>query len=199
MATAEATTVKEGYMTKRAIVSGRNWKKRYFILLSDGTLMYKATKEDDVVKNSIQLSSKSRALVLKELASEGGIYIEGPTHDPLFLKAESLRDAKDWIKKTTDVCKGLADQESANRKNNLEVFNKKGGAAARAGGGTLRSGGKEKRTPPPPEGGWVMRIGHGKQAFDGFVDANTWTYYKNKASFDKGEKAMGKADLTLLV
>ena len=190
--------IKEGYMTKRAIVSGRNWKRRYFVLLADGTLQYRKDKDDDVVKNSINLSTKSRALVLKELASEGGIYVEGPTHDPLFLKAESTRDAKDWIKKINDLIKHLGEAEDKNRKNNLEVFSKKGGGS-RVGGGSVRNGGKEKRTPPPPEGGWVMRIGAGKAAKDVFVDANTWMYFGDKAAFDKGAKALGKADLASLV
>jgi len=190
--------IKEGYMTKRAIVSGRNWKKRYFVLLADGTLLYRKEKDDDAVKNSIQLSTKSRALVLKELASEGGIYIEGPSHDPLYLKAESTREAKDWIKKINDLVKHLADAEDKNRKNQLEAFSRRAGAG-RAGGGSVRTGGKEKRTPPPPEGGWVMRVGAGKTAKDVFVDANTWMYYPDKAAFDKGTKALGKADISLLV
>jgi len=198
MADSSVVVIKEGYMTKRAIVSGRNWKRRYFVLLVDGTLQYRKDKDDDVVKNSINLSTKSRALVLKELASEGGIYVEGPTHDPLFLKAESTRDAKDWIKKINDLIKHLNDAEDKNRKNNLEVFSKKGGGS-RVGGGSVRNGGKEKRTPPPPEGGWVMRIGAGKLAKDVFVDANTWMYFADKTAFDKGAKALGKADIASLV
>jgi hypothetical protein len=188
---------KQGYMTKRAIVSGRNWKKRYFVLLSDGTLQYKKAPQDEDIKNSVVLSTKSKALVLKELAAEGGIYIEGPTHDPLFLKAESTRDAKDWIKKINDLVKHLAEHEDKTRKNHLEVFSKK--ASSRAGGGSVRTGAKEKRTPAPPLGGWEMRIGAGKTAKDVFVDANTWMYYADHAAFDKGAKALGKADLASLV
>jgi hypothetical protein len=88
----------EGYMTKRAIKSGRNWKRRYFTLFADGALAYKQTESPaDQTKRTVQLGSNSRAMVLKELSSEGGIFIEGPTHESLYLKAESMKEAKQWI------------------------------------------------------------------------------------------------------
>ena len=206
------------------IVSGRNWKRRYFVLMSDGQLMYRNDK-DEPTKKSIQLTSKSKAMVLKELMSEGGIYIEGPTHDPLYLKAESTKEAKEWIKTTNDLIKQLSALESEKRNNHLEVFAKgkaaketmgmsvrgfgsqgasvRGigsmGPSSRGIGSTTRVGAKEKRTPPPPEGGWLMRVGDGKTAKDVFVDANTWMYYADKKSFDKGGKVIGKAELSNLV
>jgi hypothetical protein len=199
------------------IVSGRNWKRRYFILMSDGQLLYKNDK-DEPVKNTVQLTSKSKAMVLKELMSEGGIYVEGPTHDPLYLKAESTKEAKEWIKCVNDLIKQLAVNEAKQRNNTLEVFAKANktkdsamgksmrtlgslgsGASSRTLGSSTRAGAKEKRTPPPPEGGWVMRIGDGKVAKDVFVDANTWMYYADKASFDKNGKVIGKAELASLV
>lgn len=166
--------------------------------MSDGQLLYKKDK-DEAVKNSVQLTSKSKALVLKELMSEGGIYIEGPTHDPLFLKAESTKDAKEWIKIINDLIKKLSVQEAKNRNNTLDVFakGKKDVASPRALGS--RAGAKEKKTHIPADGGWVMRIGEGKTAKDVFVDAANWMYYANKNEYDKGGKVMGKADLPGLV
>jgi len=203
--------VHEGYLTKRAIVSGRNWKRRYFVIYSDGQIAYKI-KPEDPSKKSLQLSGKSNALVLKELAGEGGFCIEGPTHDALFLKAESVQEAKVWIKKVNDVAKMLLTAESQKRNNTLDVFARGGGKAAPAGKGSgvlggvsgrslgsHRAGAKEKRTLPPPEGGWPMRVGEGKTAKDVFVDANTWMYYADKSEFDKGGKVLGKADLAALI
>jgi hypothetical protein len=183
--------------------------------MSDGQLLYKNDKEEPV-KNTVQLTSKSKAMVLKELMSEGGIYVEGPTHDPLYLKAESTKEAKEWIKNVNDLIKQLALIEAKNRNNTLEIFakaNKTGkdtglgksmrnlgsGTSSRNLGSSTRAGAKEKRTPAPPEGGWVMRIGEGKTAKDVFVDANTWMYYADKASFDANGKVIGKADLASLV
>ena len=182
--------------------------------MSDGQLLYKNDK-DEPIKNTVQLTSKSKAMVLKELMSEGGIYVEGPTHDPLYLKAESTKEAKEWIKTVNDLIKQLAVNEAKHRNNTLEVFAKanKGakdpmgksmrnlgsGASSRTLGSSTRAGAKEKRTAPPPEGGWLMRVGDGKTAKDVFVDANTWMYYADKASFDKGGKVIGKAELASLV
>jgi len=166
--------------------------------MSDGQLLYKKEK-DEAVKNTVQLTSKSKALVLKELMSEGGIYIEGPTHEPLFLKAESTKDAKEWIKIVNDLIKKLSLQEAKNRNNTLEVFakGKKDVGSQRQLGS--RAGAKEKKTAIPPEGGWLMRVGDGKNAKDVFVDAANWMYYANKMEYDKGGKVMGKADLAALV
>jgi len=177
--------------------------------------MYKNDK-DEPVKNSVQLTSKSKAMVLKELMSEGGIYVEGPTHDPLYLKAESTKEAKEWIKCLNDLIKQLGLIEAKQRNNTLEIFAKSnkttkdamgksmrnlgsGSGSTRNLGSMTRAGAKEKRTPPPPEGGWTMRIGDGKNAKDVFVDANTWMYYADKASFDASGKVIGKADLASLV
>jgi len=44
-----------------------------------------------------------------------------------------------------------------------------------------------------------MRVGDLKTAKDVFVDANTWMYYADKTSFDKGGKVLGKADISNLV
>ena len=182
--------------------------------MTDGQLLYKNDK-DEPVKKSVQLTSKSKAMVLKELMNEGGIYIEGPTHDPLYLKAESIKEAKEWIKNVNDLIKQLAVNEAKQRNNTLEVFAKANktkdtsksfrlgsmgsGVSSRALGSATRAGAKEKRTPAPPEGGWVMRIGDGKTAKDVFVDAHTWMYYADKASFDKNGKVIGKAELASLV
>ena len=183
--------------------------------MSDGQLLYKNDKEEPV-KNTVQLTAKSKAMVLKELMSEGGIYVEGPTHDPLYLKAESTKEAKEWIKCVNDLIKQLAVVEAKQRNNTLEVFAKTNktvkdspmgksvrtlgsGASSRTLGSSTRAGAKEKRTPPPPEGGWTMRVGDGKNAKDVFVDANTWMYYADKTAFDKGGKVIGKADLASLV
>jgi len=176
--------------------------------MSDGQLLYKHDK-DEPVKNTVQLTSKSKAMVLKELMSEGGIYVEGPTHDPLYLKAESTKEAKEWIKTVNDLIKQLAIHEAKQRNNTLEVFAKSGGKARNLGsavggssrvlGSSTRAGAKEKRTVPPPDGGWTMRVGDGKNAKDVFVDANTWMYYADKTSFDKGGKVIGKADIASLV
>lgn len=181
--------------------------------MSDGLLHYRNDK-DEPNKKSLQLTSKSKAMVLKELMSEGGIYIEGPTHDPLYLKAESTKEAKEWIKIVNDLIKQLSAVEAEKRNNTLEVFAKGGGGIDPTGMGkssrnigsqgtrtlgSTRAGAKEKRTPPPPEGGWLMRIGDGKNAKDVFVDANTWMYYADKKSFDKGGKVMGKAEIANLV
>ena len=230
------TIVFEGWMTKRAVVSGRNWKRRYFVLLSDGTLSYKNSNTVDTVKKSILLTSKSKAMVLKELSSEGGIYIEGPTHDSLYLKAESMKEAKQWIQVINDLIKQIGLSDANKRNNTLEVFAKanktvrhfllvysishvccsKPADAMMAGstrklgslgaapstrqlGSATRIGAKEKRTPPPPEGGWLMRVGDMKTAKDVFVDANTWMYYVDKESFDKGGKVLGKAELSNLI
>jgi hypothetical protein len=218
----------EGYMTKRAIVSGRNWKRRYFLLYSDGELAYRNNEHDSGAKKSITLTSKSKAMVLKELMSEGGVYVEGPTHDPLYLKAESMKEAKEWIRVLNEVITLLGTKEAHSRKANLDVFNKPTkqpgggrefgsvvnklvsttagiGSTRNLGSGSLgsgsatRAGAKEKRTPPPPEGGWLMRVGDMKTAKDVFVDANTWMYYENKEAYEKGGKVIGKAELVNLI
>lgn len=219
LAVAEPVTVVfEGYMTKRAVVSGRNWKRRYFVLYSDGLLSYKKDNSVDTVKKSIQLGAKSKAMVLKELSSEGGIYVEGPTHDSLYLKAESTQEAKQWIQILNDLIQKLALHDATKRNNTLEVFAKSNkqqqvtvadatnsrnlgsqtvGVSTRNLGSSpgVRAGAKEKRTVPPPEGGWTMRVG----AKDVFVDANTWMCYADKQAYETSGKVLGKADLAGLV
>ncbi|KAH9258652.1 hypothetical protein BASA81_003154 [Batrachochytrium salamandrivorans] len=213
-----AAVVFEGYMTKRAVVSGRNWKRRYFVLYSDGLLSYKKDNTVDTVKKSIQLGAKSKAMVLKELSSEGGVYVEGPTHDALYLKADSMKEAKQWIQVLNDLTGQLQLSDATKRNNTLEVFAKSNkqdaqtmlqssrnlgsqttGQSTRNLGsqnaGMLRVGVKEKRTPPPPEGGWEMRVGNK----DVFVDANTWMFYADKTSYLKSGKVLGKAELASLV
>ena len=50
--------LKEGYLIKRAMKSGRNWKKRYFVLRASGVISY-CDKAGDPPKNEIQLTAES--------------------------------------------------------------------------------------------------------------------------------------------
>lgn len=86
----------QGFLQKRAMKSGKNWKKRYFVLRSNGELSY-SEKKGTAVKRTIQITRQTNIAALKELEGEGGISVTGPGHQPLYLQADSEEVAEGWI------------------------------------------------------------------------------------------------------
>ena len=187
-----------------ALVSGRNWKKRYFMLRADGTLTYHE-KQGDEPKNTIKLGVKSQAAVLAELASEGGLFVEGPTHDPVYIKADSVQDAGSWIKKINGVIAKLSEAEALRRKNDLGAFSSvRGGALlggrkshTRKGRGGVKKKSEAQMVPLPSDG--MYKIGPDKDAKDCFVHWKTKEYFADEKTFKDGGKALGRVDISLVV
>lgn len=86
----------QGFLKKRAIKSGKNWKRRYFVLTDEGILQF-SDRKGGPVKGSIQITQLTSISVLRELKHDGGICITGPDHSPLYLQAESREVAEGWI------------------------------------------------------------------------------------------------------
>ncbi|GBG26991.1 Unconventional myosin-X [Hondaea fermentalgiana] len=102
----------QGYLKKRAMQSGKNWKRRYFMLTTDGELQF-CEKKGSPIKGSIQITKHTSISVLRELGEEGGICITGPDHEPMYLQAESQEVAEGWIQAMEVIKAGGSNQLKA--------------------------------------------------------------------------------------
>lgn len=206
--------LKEGYLIKRAMKSGRNWKKRYFVLTVDGVIEY-GDKQGDAPKNRLQLSPNSTVSILpeSELGGDTGFVVSSPGHNPLYLKVKkSERDtAEDWLAAIAKVIKKLGGGKSTNvgdyeayARMNSTLQRQQSGSNLRRRNKTLErtrkkgTDGDEKKDEDMPEG-FKMKIGKTKGAPDYFVSAKTWEYYNSAEDCKQGKPPLGKAMLALLV
>ncbi len=95
---------KEGYLIKRAMKSGRNWKKRYF-LLRDGRIAWWENKpsdtseKDHVPKGVLELTPDTTCVIIPEQTSKQKFCFElSAGQVVLTLASDSAKDLGSWLR-----------------------------------------------------------------------------------------------------
>ena len=112
-----AEVQKSGWLVKRAMKSGRNWKKRYFVLTSDGTMKYYEKKGGKKPKGVIHLSGNCTVGPCTE--EQYAFMVDG--EKKLVAKCESEFEMNDWIKAVKISC-GIAVEEDSPKRNSGKGF-----------------------------------------------------------------------------
>ncbi len=99
--------LKTGWLVKRALKSGRNWKKRYFELTEDGKLKYFEKAGGKKPKGVLHLSSGCTVGPCTE--EQYAFMVDGEVK--LVAKAESEFEMNDWIQAIKKSC-GIEDSPS---------------------------------------------------------------------------------------
>ena len=182
-----AEILKEGWLTKRALKSGRNWKKRYFTLRKDGSLTYKERKDDTKPKGEIQLGAGADVV----RSDEEQFCFEITGDHRLVARAESQFEQKDWMVEISnaiayasgqDPTKGPAKRFSfADDGLDDDVLDGESTGKVLNAGYLQKLGGGEGGTK-----NWNRRY---------FVLRDDLAYYTSEESFKSGERPKGRIKL----
>jgi len=198
--------------------SGSKWKKKYFILSSDGNLQYGDSKKAKKLYMKLNKNTQISQLPSSELGGDYGFIITTPgTSQTIVLKNKSKGEANKWFIAVRDVINEskqeaggrggppMADIYASSTMRSQKNLRAHGRSFESLGGGggsekSLGSGksGKSGRGIDVDEG-WVMKVGKNKNAPDFFVNSKTWEYYKSVEDSRSGKPCVGKALLSLLV
>jgi len=99
--------IKSGYLEKRARKSGRNWKKRFFMLdLTTGLLrVFENDKMDHVSTNEmLGHNYEAQKSGLKDFCIE--IRCKDGSSPSLFLSAKSMKEQLEWLTAIREACRG---------------------------------------------------------------------------------------------
>ena len=199
------TIIKKGYLTKRSNQGGNFWRKRFFVLYSDGRLTC-SEKKGAAPKYVYALTptSKLSSIPKDELKAERGFFItfnsasRDRTAEVLCVKSVKKQEIDQWRKVVKGLLTKMSDNPNSSPLGSVPKFETKshlniGGIYQDAK--TL----KRKGSTQTLVNGYVMKVGKGKDSGDYFVNAHTFEYFKSEDDCLRGAKPLGKATLSLLV
>lgn len=181
------TPLMSGYLSQLMKDKSSMWKKRYFVLLPDGTLSV-ADKKGSTPKQIFYLSNSSDLSDIPsgELKGEVGFYINVSAYQLVCVKSPKQGVISKWDSAVKDLLKRL--EASAKKRERLsvsDIYNKMANA--------------EKTSKKGRVSGYNMKVGKKKDSVDCFVNANTFEYFTSEDDCKRGKKPLGKANISLLV
>jgi len=75
----------------------KRWRRKYFLLDNEGYLN-QMDRKGDARRVQIPITPNTQVGALKASGQDGGISLTGPTHEPLYLRAETGLVAEGWIR-----------------------------------------------------------------------------------------------------
>ena len=98
-----------GWLLKRAIVSGRNWKRRYFELDAEaGWLKYRASDTDARHKGLLELGAGCRVDAVLRTGANAGLkrwcFCVATPDATLYAAAESAQERDGWVRALRCAC-----------------------------------------------------------------------------------------------
>mmetsp|Transcript_15834 Transcript_15834/g.17878 ORF Transcript_15834/g.17878 Transcript_15834/m.17878 type:complete len:192 (+) Transcript_15834:261-836(+) len=178
---------------------GSKWKKKYFVLDTNGTLNFGDSRKN--VKTGLKITENTQIsqLPASELGGDYGFIITTPgTSNRVVMKNKDKNEAGRWFSSVREVI-------NIYKARSVNITAKMGDLYA---GGAMKSNKniRGNRTAASSfsdnidmEVGWVMKVGKSKNASDFFVNAKTWEYFDSKEACLSGRPCVGKALLSLLV
>lgn len=172
-----------GYLSKLSHAGASTWKKKYFVLLPDGTFSC-SVKKGTAPKQLFYLNADSAFSPIpdEELRGEKGFYVTVNAKDIICVKSSKTSEIDSWEAAIKSVLQGIdARAQSRKRMSVMDIYNK-----------MVEVPGRRTR-------GYYMKVGKKTNAKDFFVNANTFEFFKTEDDCSNGNKPVGKASLALLV
>lgn len=189
----------KGYLTKRSSRGGNIWRKRFFVLYSDGRLTC-SEKKGAPPKYQYVLSPTSRlsSIPQDELKSERGFFITfnsgSSSSDVLCVKSSKKHEVEQWDKIVRKLLAHMGTSASYNQtRSQLQMASIYESSRPGAANSATRKGSASAAQ------GYVMKVGRDDGAGDYFVNAHTFEYFYSEEDCIKGAKPVGKATLNVLV
>lgn len=179
--------LRSGYLSQLTKNNSKMWKKRYFVLLPDGTLSI-ADKKGSPPKQVFYLSNNSDISDIPpgEIKGDTGFYVNVSSYQLLCVKSGKKSEVEKWNEAVSGLLKQFdAQAKKRERLSVSDIYAKMASA--------------EKKNKKTRVRGYTMKVGKSTDAQDYFVNANTFEYFLSEDDCKRGQAPVGKAQITYLV